>query len=84
MALMPSRSELPGFLNAKKFLNALFRLGFRLNKIGGKGDHVKIIWPATGKSLTFDTDLRKDVLYYVLKEIEEKFDFSWEQIKENL
>ncbi len=78
---MPSRSELPGCLRSGKFLGALRRLGFLVNKVGGKGDHVKIIWLATGKSLSFDTDLRRDVLYYVLKEIEEKFSISWDDIK---
>ena len=67
---MPSRSELPGDISRKKFLRALRRLGFEINSIGGKGDHVKIIWPETQKSITVDADLRKDVLYYLLKEIE--------------
>jgi hypothetical protein len=81
---MPSRSELPGNLHCHKFLNALRRLGFTINKVGGKGDHVKIEWPKTHKSVSVDTDLRKDVLYYLLKEIETVSGVTWEQIKEKL
>lgn len=67
---MPSRSELPGDLSRRKFLNALRRLGFEINTVGGKGDHFKVVWPATQKSVTVIGDVRKDVLYYLLKEIE--------------
>ncbi len=81
---MPSRSELPGDLSRRKFLNALSRLGFEINTVGGKGDHVKVIWPATQKSVTVIGDLRKDVLYYLLKEIETISGVGWDQIKDNL
>lgn len=81
---MPSRSELPGEIPRKKFLRALRRLGFEINTVGGKGDHVKIIWPATQKSISVDGDLRKDVLYYLLKEIEAVSPVTWEQIKKEL
>lgn len=78
---MPSRSELPGDLSRNKFLNALGRLGFNINTVGGKGDHVKIIWPPTQKSISVDGDVRKDVLYYLLKEIELVSGVTWDQIK---
>ncbi len=81
---MPSRSELPGQIPQKKFLRAVLRLGFQLNTVGGKGDHCKIIWPATQKSISVDTDLRKDVLYYLLKEIETISGVTWEQLKDCL
>ncbi len=81
---MPSRSELPGDLARKKFLKALTRLGFEINTVGGKGDHVKIIWPQTQKSITIDADIRKDVLYYLLKEIENMSGVTWEDIKKEL
>lgn len=81
---MPSRSELPGQLSRKKFLNCLRRLGFHINTVGGKGDHVKVIWPPTQKSVTVVGDLRKDVLYYVLKEIESISGISWDKIKDKL
>ena len=81
---MPSRSELPGYLPRPKFLKALRRLGFEINTVGGRGDHMKIIWPATQKSVSVDSDLRKDVLYYLLKEIEIVSGVSWEQIKSEL
>ena len=81
---MPSRSELPGDLPRKKFLRALCRLGFVVNTVGGKGDHIKLIWPPTQKSISVDSDLRKDVLYYLLKEIETISGLTWEQIKSQL
>ncbi len=81
---MPSRSELPGDISRKKFLKALARLGFVINTVGGKGDHIKIVWPASQKSITVDADLRKDVLYYLLKEIENASDITWKEISEQL
>jgi hypothetical protein len=81
---MPSRSELPGELPRKSFLSAFRRLGFEINTVGGKGDHVKVIWPATQKSVTVVGDIRKDVLYYLLKEIESISGVTWEQIKKEL
>lgn len=81
---MPSRSELPGDIPQRKFLKALRRLGFDINSVGGKGDHIKVIWSRTQKSVTIDRDLRKDVLYYLLKEIEAISGVTWERIKEEL
>lgn len=81
---MPSRSELPGNISRQKFLNALVRLGFWVNTVGGKGDHFKVIWPSTQKSVTVDGDLRKDVLYYLLKQIEVVSGVTWEDIKKEL
>ncbi len=81
---MPSRSELPGDISRTKFLNALRRLGFSINVVGGKGDHYKIIWPPTQKSMTVTGELRNDVLYYLLKEIEAVSGVTWEEIKEEL
>ncbi|MBP9748614.1 type II toxin-antitoxin system HicA family toxin [Patescibacteria group bacterium] len=81
---MPSRSELPGELSRKTFLRALQRFGFHINTVGGKGNHVKVTWPATQKSITVIGDLRKDVLHYVLKEIEIMSGVTWEDIREKL
>lgn len=81
---MPSRSELPGELSRRKFLHALTRLGFVVDVFGGKGDHVKVVWPSTQKSVTIIGDLRKDVLYYVLKEIETISSVTWEEIQKHL
>jgi len=81
---MPSRSELPGEIARWKFINAVRRCGFLINTVGGKGDHFKITWPATQKSISVDGELRKDVLYYLLKEIMAVSGVTWEQIKECL
>ncbi|NQU78013.1 type II toxin-antitoxin system HicA family toxin [Candidatus Falkowbacteria bacterium] len=81
---MPSRSELPGKISRNKFTKALIRLGFVIDKKGGDGSHCKVTWSATQKSITIQSDLRKDVLYYLLKEIEEHSGVTWEDIKEEL
>ena len=81
---MPPLSQLPSDLSRKKFTKALARLGFLIDKTGGVGSHLKITWPRTQKSITVQKDLRKDVLYYVLKEIEEYSGMTWEQIKKEL
>ncbi|MFA5188523.1 MAG: type II toxin-antitoxin system HicA family toxin [Patescibacteria group bacterium] len=81
---MPSLSELPGEIKRKKFTKALIRLGFIINKKGGDGSHYKITWPTTQKSITIQSKLRKDVLYYLLKEIEEVSDITWDDIKREL
>lgn len=51
---------------------------------GGKGNHVKILWPPTQKSVTVSDDLQKDVLYYLLGEIENISLITWGQIKKKL
>lgn len=81
---MPSRSELPGFLPRKKLIKALSKVGFTVNTIGGKGNHIKIIWPPTQKSITIPAGLEKHALYYVLKEIEAYSGVTWKEIKEEL
>lgn len=81
---MPSLSELPGEIKRKKFTKALGRLGFTINRTGGKGDHYKAIWSKNGKAVVIQSKLRKDVLYYLLKEIEQISGITWEDIKNNL
>lgn len=81
---MPSRSELPGEIPRKKFIRALSRLGFEINTVGGKGDHFKAVWPHSQKSVTVIGDLRKDVLHYLLKELENISGVTCERIKEQL
>lgn len=67
---MPSHSDLPGEVSRKKIIKALDRLGFIISKKGGCGSHFKATWPKTQKAITIQCKLRKDVLFYVLKEIE--------------
>lgn len=81
---MPSLSELPGEIKRKKFIRALQRLGFIIDKSGGDGSHYKAVWPKTQKSITIQIKLRKDVLYYLLKEIEQYSGVGWEEIKKEL
>jgi len=80
---MPSRSQLPGNIDRKKFFKSLERLGFIVNTQGGKGSHIKLIWK-NHKSTTVHQDLRKDVLYYLLKEIETLSGITWDDIRKNL
>lgn len=81
---MPSLSELPGDIKRKKFIMALGRLGFVINESGGDGSHYKAMWPKTQKSITIQSKLRKDVLYYLLKEIEKYSGITWDEIKREL
>jgi hypothetical protein len=81
---MPSLSQLPGDINRGKFIRALKRLGFEIDYSGGDGSHCKVLWPRTQKCVTIQHKLRKDVLKYVLKQIEEISDITWEDIKREL
>ncbi|MEK7159492.1 MAG: type II toxin-antitoxin system HicA family toxin [Patescibacteria group bacterium] len=81
---MPSLSELPGEIKRRKFIRALQRLGFIIDKAGGAGSHYKATWPKTQKTITMQFNLRKDVLYYLLKEIESYSGITWDDIKEQL
>lgn len=81
---MPSLSELPGEIKRKKFIRALKRLGFDIDQTGGNGSHYKATWIKTQKSIVIQSKLRKDVLYYLLKEIEEYSGITWEDIKNEL
>ncbi len=81
---MPSLSELPGEIKRKKFIRALQRLGFIIDTAGGDGSHYKATWEKTQKSITIQSKLRKDVLYYLLKEIENISGLKWEEIKNEL
>lgn len=81
---MPSLSDLPGEIKREKFIRALKRLGFNINKTGGDGSHYKITWPKTQKSVTIQSKLRKDVLGYLLKEIEKISGVTWNEIEKEL
>ena len=81
---MPSRSDLPDKLKRTKLCRALERLGFEISKRGGKGSHVKATCIQNQKCIIIPDDLRKDVLYYVLKEIEQVGGVTWEEIKRYL
>lgn len=81
---MPSFSGLPGEIKRTKFIKALARLGFIINKTGGEGSHYKALWPRTQKMIIVPSKLRKDVLRYVLKEIENYSGITWDEIKKEL
>jgi predicted RNA binding protein YcfA (HicA-like mRNA interferase family) len=75
---------LPGEIKRKKIVRALTRLGFEIDARGGNGSHVKIVWPKSQKSITMPCKIRKDVLRYLLKEIEQYSGITWEEIKKEL
>jgi len=81
---MPSRSELPGEIKRNKFIKALGRLGFDISKAGGKGSHYKAECPGNKKIIIIQSDLRNDVLYYILNDIEDFCGITWEDIKKEL
>lgn len=81
---MPSLSDLPGNLKRKKFTKALEGLGFSISKKGGKGSHFKATYEVTQKSVTMPSDMNKNTLLYILKEIEKCSGVTWEEIKKKL
>ena len=80
---MPSLSQLPDGIKRKKFLKALERVGFVIDKRGGDGSHYKATWK-NEKSITIQYDFRKDVLYEILKDIKLISGIEWEEIKKYL
>ena len=81
---MPTLNDIPGEIKRKKFIKALKRLGFVINKKGGNGSHYKIRWPQTEKSITIPQKLNKNVIYYIVKEIENCSGLNWDNIKDEL
>lgn len=83
---MPSHNDLPGEINRDRFIRAIQKAGFVVNKAGGNGSHYKATWPLTQKSLTIEYKLPKQTLRYVLKEIEEYSNgrVTWDVIKKLL
>ena len=81
---MPSLSELPSNLSREKLTKSLARLGFIISKKGGKGSHIKATFVRTQKSITIQKNINKNILYYLLKEIEKISNIRWEHIKRKL
>lgn len=81
---MPSLSELPSSINIKRLTRALERLGFFISTKGGKGSHIKVTYNRTQKSITVPRKINKNVLNYLLKEIEICSGVTWEDIKQYL
>ncbi|MDD5731879.1 MAG: hypothetical protein PHU42_03245 [Patescibacteria group bacterium] len=71
-------------MDRKKLTKALDRLGFIINEVGGKGSHLKVVWPKNQKSITIQKNLPKQVLLYVFKEIEIVSGIKWDDIKKFL
>jgi len=71
--------ELPSDFRQRKVLKAFKRLGFVIDKKGGKGSHCKIIWPETNKSITIPKRIDKCVMRYILKEVADRTGISQEQ-----
>ena len=80
---MPSLSQLPGEIKRKKFTKALARLGFIIDTKGGDGSHYKATW-RNEKSVTIPYNISKNVLYYLLKEIETISGITWDEIRNEL
>ncbi|MCK5416172.1 type II toxin-antitoxin system HicA family toxin [Candidatus Parcubacteria bacterium] len=81
---MPSFSELPSELNRDKLVKALTSLGFSVSKKGGKGSHIKATFEKNQKSIVIQGKISKNVLKYLLKEIETITQVTWEDIKKKL
>lgn len=68
---MPSLSSIPSDINYRKFSRALKRRGFFINKSGGNGSHVKVVWPSSGKSVTIPCKIYKNNAKHYLEALEE-------------
>ena len=77
---MPSLKKLPGSINRNNFTKALCSLGFEISKKGGKGNHYKATYISNQKSITIPSNLHKQVLYYLLKEIKKHTGVTWDDI----
>lgn len=81
---MPSRSKLPTDLKRKKLCRALEKLGFEISTRGGNGSHIKATYIKNQKCVIIPGDLRRDVLYYVLKQLQEVGGVTWKDIQKYL
>jgi len=81
---MPSLSKLPDNLKRKKLCRALERLGFEINTKGGNGSHIKAICIRNQKVVIIPEPLKKHVLYYVLKQLQQIGGVTWKDIQEYL
>ena len=81
---MLSLSQLPSDITRKDFVKALEKCGFVISTKGGKGSHIKAVWPPTGKCLIVQDSFRKDVLYEIVKEVERYTPVTWEKLRDHL
>ena len=78
---MSPLNELPDGITRDRFLKALIRLGLDMSKIGGKGNHYRVTWPLTQKSITIQYGFRKDVLRRILKAINTISGQTWDDVR---
>ena len=75
---------MPGGIKRRKLTRALEKLGFEISTRGGNGSHFKATHIQSQKCVIIQEDLRKDVLHYVLKQIEEISGVTWDDISNML
>jgi predicted RNA binding protein YcfA (HicA-like mRNA interferase family) len=81
---MPPLSELPSDLSRETLVRALIRLGFVVDRTGGKGSHCKMVWPRSGKAVTIRCKLHRCAIKYVVEQAMEISGLTWEDIKKEL
>ena len=62
--------KLPSDVSQKRILKVLKKFGLSIHKQGGRGSHIKVIDPRTGKFITIQYHLKKGELKEILKEAE--------------
>lgn len=80
---MSPHEKIPSDLGAERIIRALVRLGFVLDRKGGKGSHVKLTW-RNEKFVTVQYHLHKTALKELLKEVENISGLTWAEIKEEI
>ena len=81
---MSSLSDIPDGITRDRFLKALIKLGWIVDKSGGNGSHYKATWPRSQKSIIIQYHFRKDVLYHILKGVTVISGHTLDDIKEKL
>jgi predicted RNA binding protein YcfA (HicA-like mRNA interferase family) len=67
---MPSLSSVPSDINYRRLTRALKKKGFFINKSGGNGSHVKVVWPKNGKSVTIPCKIYKNNAKHYIESLE--------------
>jgi len=63
--------KLPSDISQSRLVKAFSKVGFIADWSGGKGSHCKLTCPKTGKIITIQSNLYKQVLRDKLKQAEE-------------
>lgn len=67
---MPPPFNFPSDSNQRRIIKAFQKIGFVINSKGGKGSHVKVIDPKTGRWTIIQSNIHKAVIRDYVKFVE--------------